>query len=291
MPRPARWWVGMPANRTLSNSSLPVAGVKPMIVRSRVVLPAPLRPMSPANSPASTSRSTSRRMATGPMDTDTPSSRSMRRLLANDIAAHVLHAEHSLRRTIANDAAVVEGHHAAGKARDDIHVVLDENHPHAGIPRGTHYHVHDSELLVCRDAAGRLVQQQQLRAAGERHGDIEQLADTFGQRSGHSRRIRLELEPCQRRVGRRSRIARCGDALGYQQIVAHTQRLEELRYLERARDSQLRDLPWIEPHDVAPAEYDASAVRLKIAGHHVEECRLAGAVGPDEADNGVHVER
>src|SRR6266704_1978486 len=143
MPRPARWWVGMPANRTLSNSSLPVAGVKPMIVRSRVVLPAPLRPMSPANSPASTLRSTSRRMATGPMDTDTPASRSMRRLLAND-------------------AAVVEGHHAAGKARDDIHVVLDENHPHAGIPRGTHYHVHDSELLVCRDAAGRLVQQQQL---------------------------------------------------------------------------------------------------------------------------------
>src|SRR6266536_190138 len=141
MPRPARWWVGMPANRTLSNSSLPVPGVKPMIVRSRVVLPAPLRPMSPANSPVSTSRSTLRRMATGPIDTDTPSSRSMRRLLASDIAAHVLHAEYILRRTIANDAAVVEGHHAAGKARDDIHVVLDENHPHAGIPRGTSAHL------------------------------------------------------------------------------------------------------------------------------------------------------
>src|SRR6202521_2552981 len=149
MPILARWWVGMPANRTPSNSSLPVAFIKPMIVRSKVVLPAPLRPISPANSPASTCRPTSRRMPTGPIDTDTQSSRSMRCLLANDIAAHFLHAEHNLRRTIANDGAVVESHHAASKACNDIHIVLDKNHFHAGIARRIHHHAHDSELLVC----------------------------------------------------------------------------------------------------------------------------------------------
>src|SRR5215471_7665627 len=163
MPRTARRWVGMAGKGAPSNSRRPVPGVKPMIVRSNVVLPAPLRPMSPANSSASTSRSTSRRMATGPMDTDTPSSLSMRRLLTDHIAAHILHAQHGLRRTIADDAALIECHHTAGKARDDVHVVLDENHPYAGIPCRTHDHVHDSELLVRRDAAGRLVQQQQLR--------------------------------------------------------------------------------------------------------------------------------
>src|SRR5262249_30039544 len=142
MPRNARRWVGMPGKGTPSNSRRPLPGVKPMIVRNSVVLPAPLRPMSPANSPASRSRSTSRRIATGPMDTDTPSSLSMRRLLTDDIAAHVLHAEHGLRRTIADDAALVECHHTAGKARHDIHVVLDENHPHAGIPRPPHDDYH-----------------------------------------------------------------------------------------------------------------------------------------------------
>src|SRR5262245_61214646 len=101
-----------------------------MTVRSRVVLPAPLRPIRPANSPARTSRLTPRRIVTGPIETCTPSSDSIGDLLADHVAAHIGSTQHRVGWAIGDDAAVVEGHHAPGEARHDVHVVLDEDHRH-----------------------------------------------------------------------------------------------------------------------------------------------------------------
>src|SRR5688572_129054 len=112
------------------------------MVRNSVVLPAPFRPIRPANSPFATSRFTPRRIATGPMETDMPSSRSMRNLLTDHVAAHVGHPQDGLRRAIADDAAVVEGDHAPGEPRHDIHVVLDKDYRDASGARRAHHHIH-----------------------------------------------------------------------------------------------------------------------------------------------------
>ena len=82
-----------------------------MIERISVVLPAPLRPIRPANSPAPTSMLTFRRIPTGPIETETPLNLSMRRL-ADHVAAHLGIAEHPARLAVGNDTPVVERDHA-----------------------------------------------------------------------------------------------------------------------------------------------------------------------------------
>src|ERR687892_2342993 len=130
MPSDTRRCVGTPARAAPSKSMVPEPWrSSPMMVRISVVLPAPLRPMRPANSPAPTCKLTLRRMPTGPIETEMPSSRSMR--FPNHVAAHFGCVQHLRGRTIGNHAAVVERDHAARVARHDLHVVLDEEHGHA----------------------------------------------------------------------------------------------------------------------------------------------------------------
>src|SRR5215207_766029 len=127
-PCTARWVSGMP-----SSSTHPWRGRRiPMMVRNSVVLPAPLRPMRPANWPAPTSRLTWRRMLTGPSETETPSSRSMGRLLADHVAPDGGGAQHLARIAVGDHAAFIERDDAIGVALNDIHVVLDEQHDDAG---------------------------------------------------------------------------------------------------------------------------------------------------------------
>ena len=107
-------------------------GSSPMMVRNSVVLPAPLRPIRPANSPAPTSRLTPRRIADRP-DRDRDAVKPQHAdLLADHVAAHSRHRAARCRRPVGDDAAVVERDHARGVARHDVHVVLDEEHRHAG---------------------------------------------------------------------------------------------------------------------------------------------------------------
>src|SRR5687767_8306744 len=154
MPSETRRCVGMLASGAPSNSRAPSCWPSsPMMVRISVVLPAPLRPMRPANWPAPTCRRTLRRMPTGPMETETPSSLSMRRL-ANYVAPHFGRVQHLHRRAVGDDAAVVERDHTPRIARHDVHVVLDEEHRDALPAQRGHHEIHDAELLVGGDAAG-----------------------------------------------------------------------------------------------------------------------------------------
>src|SRR5512134_666890 len=147
-----------------------------MTVRSSVVLPAPLRPIRPANSPAPTPRLTPRRMATGPIDTETFSSRSTY-VLSDHVAAHLIGAQHCLRRPIGNDASIVERDNAAGVARDDVHIVLNEKHGYALAAHRAHDEVHDAEFFLGGHSAGGLIEQQELGPRDERHRHVEELAD------------------------------------------------------------------------------------------------------------------
>src|ERR1700678_2836816 len=189
MPSPARTWGGR-ANRSTSPSmTLPVAGIAPMTARNRVVLPAPLRPIRPHISPASSASEAPRMIGTGPIATLRSAILSM--AAAAGSGAGTCAADEGLdlwvsKRLagwgIGNYGAVVESEHPIGEACHDLHVVLDEQNGQFPALERRHHDVHDAEFLLDGDAAGGFVEQQYARRADHRHGDIEELAHPLGQR-------------------------------------------------------------------------------------------------------------
>src|SRR5262249_27207674 len=80
----------------------------------RVVLPAPLRPISPVMLPCGSSSDTSRRICTLRIATLRPRMLSMQG--PNHVAPHLGVGERGLRRRVGDDAPVVEREHATGEA-------------------------------------------------------------------------------------------------------------------------------------------------------------------------------
>src|SRR5919108_3597676 len=140
-----------------------------MIVRSVVVLPAPLRPTRQTTSRGPTSSETRRKIWLASMNTSTSAtlstpSRRLRSAADHDVH-HLLIAPDLGRRRVGDDPALVERHDAVGVAEDDVHVVLDlddglEAHP----PRRPDQDLHDGRLVARAHPAGRLVEQDDLGA-------------------------------------------------------------------------------------------------------------------------------
>src|SRR4051794_8680376 len=120
MPRRARPWVGSGRSSRSSRRTLPAPALSnPMTAFMSVVLPAPLRPMSPVIDPVGTSSET-------PRSTCTEASETFRsRMLSNaphHVALHFRIGERDLRYGVGDDAAVVEGEDALREAADHLHV-------------------------------------------------------------------------------------------------------------------------------------------------------------------------
>src|SRR5881394_2373914 len=131
MPRPARAWRGRRPRSTPSKLTDPaLAGRWPMTVRMRLVLPAPLRPTRLTMLPPATSSEKPRSACTEAMVTWTEEilSTGFPLLASRDVAPHLGIGQHRRRRAVGEHAPAVEGHHAARVARDDVHVVLHEEH-------------------------------------------------------------------------------------------------------------------------------------------------------------------
>src|SRR5262245_25876662 len=134
MPRAARRCAGNVNKSVESSSALPLAGSAPIRARSRVVLPAPLRPIRPHISPSSSASEALRTTGTAPMSTLRPDTLSMNNLSGRntdwhgtaDQGLHHRVGECLRRRPIRDHGAIMERKHALGKARDDLHIVLDE---------------------------------------------------------------------------------------------------------------------------------------------------------------------
>src|SRR5205814_8638616 len=73
--------------------------------------------------------------------------------------------------------------------------------------------------------------------------------------------------------------------------LEQAERAVELRDLDRAADTQARDLARRQAGDVAALVGDRAAIGLEVAGDHVDEGGLAGAVGADQADHRVLLDR
>src|SRR4051812_42355397 len=294
MPRRARPWVGTLLRSASSKKIFPSEVCRrPITLFISVVLPAPLRPMRPTMAPEGTSSDTPRRICTAEIETFRSCTLST---LAYYVTLYFRVGQRHRRRRIGDDAAVVEGEHALREAAHHLHVVLDEKH---GCAFGAHrrqHHLHDPEFLAARDAARGLVEQQDPRLRNHRERDVEQLAHAAGQ---HLRVVIAiggqaeALQDARRRflgrytvAGDKRRLARevAAEARVPQHyaepdhhIFVHREGAVELRDLERAADSEARDRAGRQARDVAALELDGAALRLQIAGDHVDERRLAGA--------------
>ena len=142
------------------------------------------------------------------------------------------------------------------------------------------------------DARGRLVEQEHLRLAHQRHGEFEQLLLAEGQIAGAQVALRVEADEAQQVfglafvTGSAAAIDGAPIQLGGRQADEHVLHARhpavDARLLERPQQAQTRDLRHAQPGDVAPLESDRSAVDRMLTDDGVEERRLARTVRPDQ---------
>src|SRR5258706_3524261 len=293
----------MPNRSTSSRRMPPLALSSPMTAFMSVVLPAPLRPIRPIIAPLGTSSETPRRMRIAPIETLRFSILSTN---TYDVALHLRVVEGGLGRRVGDDPAVVEGEHALREAAHHLHVVLDEQHRRALGARRVEHHLHDAELLVRRDAAGGLVEQQHARLRHHGEGDVEQLARASRQHLRVAVAVleepeapeellgdlaRRAVESWYRRFPPREVTGEAGvaqhDADADHHVLEDAERAVELRDLERAADAEARDVARRQLGNVASLVADGAAIGLEVAGDHVDEGGLAGAVGADQAHHRI----
>src|SRR5262249_20819745 len=307
--RPSGTWA-MPAPRMASGSkrttSRPanvmapaLARTNPEIVRNSVVLPAPLEPTMQAISPSLTSRSILHKTVTSPYP-----DRSSRMLKSGSAMAgpavslckpgpeiglyHPLVARHCVGRALADEGAMVQHEDAVGEGEHHLHQMLDDQDGHA--LRG------DAADQVERrvDFAGiepgiHLVEQQDARIHRDALGKLEALAIRQGQGARPLVGERAEADKVdvparlrfRRRDGRRlRRKQRAG-----RDVFEHRHLGKGLHDLERARDAALGRLVRLLAGHVAAAKAHPAGAWAQHAGHEIDERRLAGAVGADQADD------
>src|SRR5262249_37847878 len=255
-----------------SNSTLPrLFLVSPMMARSVVVLPTPLRPSSAADSPGFTSRFTPCRMCSLPIWTWTSSSLSMHGLLdvvlvlgaAQVGLAHALVVGDLLGRAGGENRPLRHHRDVARDAEHHLHVVLDDDDvDRAGELADLLY---GALGLGRRHAASRLVEQQELRLGDERHADLEQRDVAVGERAGGAFGEAREPDLLERALDflPGDAVARRGaewmqEALaglsGNPEILGNAQLREHALDLHGALDAETADLVWLEPGDVAAVE-------------------------------------
>src|SRR5215471_9899888 len=170
MPCATRRWVGKASRLVRSISTIPLAGMAPMIARNKVVLPDPLRPISPHISLCSIASEALRTIGIGPIDTLSSAILNMSAGTCSEphlgAADQCLNAGIGQRRggrAIGNNGSIVKCQYTLGKALDDVHVVLHEQHGDLTTKQCRHDDLHKVELLFNGNATGRFVKQQQAR--------------------------------------------------------------------------------------------------------------------------------
>src|SRR5688500_4597763 len=123
----------------------------PINARSKVVLPAPLRPINPHNSPVANASTAMRINCTTASETSRPEAPSRR---GDRVAGWSGSADEGLnarigerhgRRHVGDDGAVVNGEHAVREPCHDVHVVLDEQDRQYSAPECRYDDIHQAE--------------------------------------------------------------------------------------------------------------------------------------------------
>src|SRR6185312_1305520 len=176
------WNTFRPESSRPLNFTEPRRCTRPMIARRVVERPTPLRPRRLTISPARTSSRTPRRMWLLPYHAFR--SRTSSTGFPQGAEVSLLHrgvAADLLRRAARDDLAIHEHRDAIGQIEHHPHVVLDHEQRLAGAHLPDE--LHRLGGLGAAHAGGRLVEQDDAGAAGDRHADLERALLRVGKRA------------------------------------------------------------------------------------------------------------
>src|SRR5215471_13255152 len=163
------------------NAMLPPRGASsPIIVFSKVVLPAPLRPSTATAPCRGAARVTSNSTWLRPYETH--SSRTWRNAGSDTNKIDLLHFATVLDVAdcaAVDDFALVEDSEKVANIADKIEIVLDDHR--GAVPFDRHQQLAGDASLFEAHSGGRFVEQEQPRLARESHGDFEPLLLTVRQ--------------------------------------------------------------------------------------------------------------
>src|SRR6185503_10852303 len=300
MPRPTTSYAGRRAIEAPSKTTSPrVGSISLEMRRSSVVLPAPLGPITATDSPARTSRLTSKSAWKPPYPAETLATRSIGlhfgRVGAEIDLDHLRVARHLGRLAARNHLAVVEHHAAVDHAHQHAHDVLDPDDGDAALCADLGEELGRLVHLAVVEPAERLVGEQELRLRGERARELELL-----QPCGTERFHALAVQPDQVERLAGDRVGALPAQLlvlpvegGERDVVQDAELAKGLRNLVRAADAGVRHAVCRQAGNVLPQEPDRPRGRPQRARDQVERGALARAVRADQAEDLAlgHLER
>ncbi|MGD1066509.1 MAG: hypothetical protein ABR975_06810 [Vulcanimicrobiaceae bacterium] len=192
-----------------------------------------------------------------------------------------------------DDPAVVQQRQPVDHVEHDPHVVLD--HDHGEIARLALEHVGHQLRVAGREARRRLVEQQQTRLLRDREQDLDLAFLTVAERVDH--RLGASGQPDALEQRPRFVVARGASATRHhelepvgrgrlqseREVLDDAELRKERRGLKRARETESRALVCPQPGHVASEQPYLTGGTRQFAGDDVEEGRLSGAVGPEDA--------
>src|ERR1700693_2823063 len=150
-------------------------GSSPMMLSMVVVLPAPLRPTRTTDSASPTFSDTPLRTWAGPRKVLIRSTSSMA-LGSEEIGGDLFVVPDLVRGAVGQDCALVHGDDPGTVLEHHVHVVLDDDGRDPPRPHHLRDAVHDRRLLAGADAAGGLVEEEELGLERVGDGHVEELA-------------------------------------------------------------------------------------------------------------------
>src|SRR6266508_873250 len=291
IPRPGRACAGSGVMSSPLKRTRPADGARRPFTTFRTVdLPAPFGPTMTVVASAFASRPTPQRTWVPPYPAWTASSWSTRRRLAEVRLDDRGIPDDILRRPFRDRAALFEDEHSVGDAQDGPHHVLDHDGPEPHLGLDATEHVDGFADLVRGKARERFVEQEEPRARREGAAEFETFLLLDRKSRGQDARAALELDEAEdsldiltkfrRPPGDRSERRRRGDVLPNRHPV------ERPRDLVGLRDARPDDAVRGEAVDPLSVEGHAPGRRPGRPGEDVQEGRLPGPVGPDEAQDG-----
>ena len=180
--------------------------------------------------------------------------------------------------------------------------MLDQDHGRAALLVHVEHVARHVLFLFLVHAGHRFIEQEHFRLQRERPSELDALLQAIGERAGGKLAQVLELEELeqvldllavrdlfllrQAPVHERGEDARAhAHVPAEHEVVEHAHALEERDVLEGARNPALGNAARRQVGDVLALERDAPAVGPVEAADHVEQRRLAGAVGPDDRED------
>src|SRR5215469_1974816 len=311
-----RIWRGdLPVSRSPSSVISPSRGLSsPLMVDSRVDFPAPFGPTTQVIPPCMTWMDTPRRTSPPPYPATTPATSSVQAscarpgdsgcgavivfLCRSEVGVkHAAVVADHVRRAGDHRVPVVEDGHLVTQPHHELHVVLhDEERGPTPVQRADPLGDGADQGRV--HPTGGLVEQDDLRFGDQHVGQLQQLALTVGQglgavtgQFGYPGELQQLHRPlaggCAARPG--ERVAEPpglpGPLLvvrGHDHVLHDGQPGEDPGQLERPADTPREDLVRGQAGDLGFVEVDVAAVHPPVAGDHVEQGGLPGAVRPDQ---------